>query len=140
MRTFYKYGGYTQAVRIFRKGVFYDEDLSCFGEDVLINRKIKGKIAYCKRAQIIHHRFHTFRELIRSWKLYPTVFTFLRKYEGFWGMWKGFSPLLFPLMLPITVLHRLIKFKDLTAFLIIPYDLVRTFSFIYGLLDYFSGN
>jgi len=112
--------------------------LSCFGEDIIINRKIKGKIVYCKGAKIIHHRFHTFRELIRSWKLYPTIFTFLKKYEGPAGMWKGFAPLLFPLMAPAIVLHRLFKFKDLNAFLIIPYDLIRTLSFIFGLLDYFT--
>lgn len=136
LRSFYKHEGFTLAVRVFKKGIFYDEDLKCFGEDVVINRKIKGGIAYCKKAKIAHHRFHSWRELINSWKKYPSVITFIKKYEGNTNLWKWFIPLFFPLFSPIVTLHRIFKFKKPISLLIPIYDFVRALAYIYGFLDY----
>ncbi len=132
LRTFFKHGGYTLAVRIFKKGsATYDEDLTCFGEDILINRKLKGKIVLCDEAIIKHHRFHSFREVFKSWKLYPTSFVYYKKYESE-NVWKGFLPYFLFIFSPVVALHRLVKFRDPVALLIPVYDTVRSVAYIYG--------
>lgn len=135
LRTFCKYGGVAQSVRVFRKGIFYDEELRCFGEDVSMNKKVVGRIAICKKAQITHHRFHTVREVARSWRLYPSAFLYIKKYEGVKSLWKPMLPLIYPLIAPFIAIQRLIEYKDLRALLIPFYDLVRTFAYIDGMLD-----
>lgn len=137
MRTFYRHGGYSLAVRIFRRGMFYDEDITNFGEDMCMEKRIEGKIVYCKKSLIKHHRFHSFRAMARSWKVYCSCFVYYKKYEGSIGMIKGLIPLAFPIISPFIALHRLLTFKDYRALLIPIYDLVRTFAFIAGIPDYY---
>jgi len=137
LRSFYRYGDYTLSVRIFRKGITYDEDIKHFGEDMHIEKKIKDKIHYSDKSLIKHHRFHSFRDVIKSWKVYCSSFTFYKKYEGPMSILKGFIPLTFPIITPFITIHRLIKFKDPRALLIPLYDLIRAFSFIAGILDYY---
>lgn len=134
MRTFYKYGGYTLAIRVFRRGPLSDESLSCFGEDIAMNKKIKGKIGLCKAALIKHHRFHSFGEMVRSWRKYPTGWTYYRKYESPISLLKWFIPFFYPIVSPVIAIHRLMLFKDHRALLIPMYDLVRTLSYIEGAL------
>ncbi len=133
LRTFHKYGGYTVAVRVFRNnGTMSDESLTCFGEDICINKKIRGKIGLCPGAVIKHHRFHSFGEMARSWKKYPTGWEYYKKYEGGPAMLKWFIPFLYPVASPFIALHRLIKFKDPIALLIPLYDSVRALAYAEG--------
>lgn len=134
MRTFYKYGGYTLAIRVFRRGPLSDESLSCFGEDIAMNKKIKGKIGLCRAALIRHHRFHSFGEMMRSWRKYPTGWAYYKKYESTFSLLKWFIPFFYPIVSPVIAIHRLILFKDPRALLIPIYDLVRTLSYIEGAL------
>jgi len=135
LRSFYRYGGYTLTIRIFKRGITYDEDIKHFGEDMHINKRIKGKIAFSKKALIKHHRFHSFKEMIKSWRVYPSCFAFYKKYESK-SIWKGLIPFFYPIASPIITLHRLFLFKDPIVFLIPLYDIVRTLSYIDGLLTY----
>lgn len=132
LRTFYKYGGYTIAIRVFRRGIFSDESLSCFGEDIAINKKITGKVAFCSKALIKHHRFHSFGEMARSWKKYPTGWTYYKKYESGLALLKWFIPFFYPFASPFIALHRLMKFKDPVALLIPLYDTVRAVAYAEG--------
>ncbi|MFH0889589.1 MAG: glycosyltransferase [Candidatus Aenigmatarchaeota archaeon] len=132
LRTFYKYGGYTIAIRVFRRGIFSDETLTCFGEDIAMNKKITGKIALCKKALIKHHRFHSFGEMARSWRKYPTGWQYYRKYEKPIAILKWFIPFFYPFASPFIAIHRLIKFRDPVALLIPVYDTVRTIAYIEG--------
>lgn len=131
LRTMSKYGGYAQTVRVFKKGYSYDDDLVCFGDDFVIHRKIKGKIGYAKKSMIFSHRFHSWSDIVRSWKRYPSGFVYYRKYDN---VLKGFIPLFFPFISPFVALHRLIKFRDPTALLIPIYDAVRTAAYLYGMI------
>ncbi len=131
LRTMSKYGGYTQTVRVFKKGYTYDDDLVCFGDDFVIHTKIKGKIGYTKKSMVFSHRFHSWADIIKSWKRYPSGFVYYRKYDN---VLKGFIPLLFPFTSPFITIHRLIKFRDAVALLIPIYDVVRSAAYLYGMI------
>ncbi|MBI4010635.1 MAG: glycosyltransferase family 2 protein [Candidatus Aenigmarchaeota archaeon] len=131
LRTMSKYGGYAQTVRVFKKGYSYDDDLVCFGDDFVIHRKIKGKIGYTKRSMIFSHRFHSWADIVKSWKRYPSGFVYYRKYDN---VLKGFIPLFFPFVSPFIAIHRLIKFRDPAALLIPVYDTVRSAAYLYGMI------
>lgn len=131
LRTMSKYGGYTQTVRVFKKGYLYDDDLVCFGDDFVIHTKIKGKIGFTKKSMIFSHRFHTWLDIIKSWKRYASGFVYYRKYDN---VLKGFIPLSFPFVSPFVMVDRLIRFKDPAALLIPIYDIVRSSAYLYGMI------
>lgn len=141
LRTMSKFGGYTQTIRVFKNGYFYDDELICFGDDFSIHRKLKGKIGHTKKSMIFGHRFHSWWDIVKSWKRYPSGFVYYRKYEN---VLKGFIPLFFPIVSPFVMIHRLIKFKDLAALLIPIYDTVRSVAYLYGMISnprqMFKGN
>ena len=82
LRTMSKFNGYTQTVRVFKKGYSYDDDLVCFGDDFVIHKKIKGKIGFTKKAMIFGHRFHSWSDIVKSWKRYPSGFVYYKKYDN----------------------------------------------------------
>ena len=131
LRTMSKYQGYTQTVRVFKKGYMYDDDLICFGDDFVIHRKIKGKIGYTKKSMNTSHRFHSWTDIVKSWKRYPSGFVYYSKYEN---PLKGLIPLLFPLISPFATIIALIKYRDPAALLIPVYDIVRSASYLYGMI------
>jgi glycosyltransferase involved in cell wall biosynthesis len=131
LRTMSKYRGYTQTVRVFKKGYMYDDDLVCFGDDFVIHRKIKGKIGYTKKSTIISHRFHSWSDIVKSWKRYPSGFVYYSKYEN---PLKGFFPLLLPVISPIATAIALIKYRDPAALFIPIYDVVRSAAYLYGMI------
>lgn len=135
LRSFYKHKNITLAVQVFRRGIYYDESLSCFGEDICINKKIKGKVVVCHKAIARYHRFHTLKELYDSWKKYPTGFYYYRKYENY-PLIRTLAPLFLAFTSPIYVIDGLIKFKDIRALLIPMYDFVRSLSYLIGIFKY----
>lgn len=141
LRTMSKFGGYTQTVRVFKKGYFYDDDLVCFGDDFVIYKKLKGKIGYTKKSMIFSHRFHTWGDIVKSWKRYASGFVYYRKYDN---ILKGFIPLILPFISPFIMVDRLIRFRDPVALLIPFYDIVRSSAYLYGMItnpkQMFKGN
>jgi len=131
IRTMSKWGGYLQTTRIFRKGYMYDGSLICFGDDFVIDTQLKGKIGFCNEAIVFSHRFHSWKDVFKAWRRYPSGFVYYRKYEN---VLKGFKPLFFPLISPFIMVDRLLKFKDPAALLIPFYDVVRTAGYVHGMI------
>lgn len=133
LRTAYKHP-YSEAVQIFRRGIYFDEGLVCMGEWNAISKRIKGKIVCCENALMKYHRFHSLNELIKSWKKYPTIFYYYRKYEKY-AILKTLYPLFFPFINPFYMIRGLIKFKDIRALLLPLYDIARSLAYLIGIFS-----
>jgi len=132
LRSVSKWSGYIQTTRAFKKGYLYDDTLICFGDDFVIDKKLKGGIGYCDESIVFTHRFHSWFDIFKAWKRYPSGFRYYRKYDD---VLKGFRPLFFPFISPIIMLHRLLKFRDIAALAIPAFDLIRTAGYIYGMIS-----